>query len=77
MSREHDIRLLREALAREEEAVSRYGTHRHGAWRPRLVRRMLQDLENPGAVAKCPICPGRFVLRLDAAGDWALERRAP
>jgi rubrerythrin len=30
-----------------------------------------------GAVAKCPMCPGRFALRLDEAGDWALERRAP
>jgi hypothetical protein len=27
-----------------------------------------------GAVAKCRMCPGKFKLRLDAAGDWTLER---
>jgi hypothetical protein len=30
-----------------------------------------------GAVGKCPMCPGRFALRLDASGDWTLERLAP
>ena len=30
-----------------------------------------------GTVAKCPMCPGRFALRLGAGGDWTLERRAP
>jgi rubrerythrin len=30
-----------------------------------------------GAEAKCPMCPGRFRLRLDEGGDWALERLAP
>jgi hypothetical protein len=30
-----------------------------------------------GAEVKCRICPGRFALRLDADGDWTLERLAP
>ena len=30
-----------------------------------------------GAQGKCAMCPGRFALRLDADGDWALERLAP
>jgi len=30
-----------------------------------------------GAEGKCRMCPGRFALRLDADGDWALERLAP
>jgi rubrerythrin len=30
-----------------------------------------------GAVAKCRMCPGKFALRLTAAGDWALERLEP
>jgi rubrerythrin len=30
-----------------------------------------------GARAKCRMCPGRFALRLDEHGDWALERLAP
>ena len=30
-----------------------------------------------GAERKCPMCPGRFALRLGAGGDWALERLAP
>ena len=30
-----------------------------------------------GATGKCPMCPGRFALRLDAGGDWTLERLAP
>lgn len=30
-----------------------------------------------GTVAKCRMCPGRFALRLDASGDWVLERLAP
>lgn len=30
-----------------------------------------------GAAGKCPMCPGRFALRLDAGGDWTLERLAP
>ena len=30
-----------------------------------------------GAKAKCPMCPGRFALRLDDRGDWTLERLAP
>ena len=30
-----------------------------------------------GAEAKCRMCPGRFRLRLDDQGDWALERLAP
>ena len=30
-----------------------------------------------GAEAKCRVCPGRFRLRLDDRGDWALERLAP
>ena len=37
MDREHDIGLLREALALEEEAVSRYVAHRDAARHPRLV----------------------------------------
>jgi rubrerythrin len=30
-----------------------------------------------GTEGKCPMCPGRFALRLDAGGDWTLERLAP
>ena len=30
-----------------------------------------------GSQGKCRMCPGRFALRLDEAGDWALERIAP
>ena len=30
-----------------------------------------------GAQGKCAMCPGRFALRLDEHGDWALERLAP
>jgi rubrerythrin len=30
-----------------------------------------------GAERKCPMCPGRFALRLDVGGDWTLERLAP
>ncbi len=30
-----------------------------------------------GAEGKCPMCPGRFALRLDASGDWTLKRLAP
>lgn len=30
-----------------------------------------------GTQGKCPMCPGRFALRLDAGGDWTLERLAP
>jgi rubrerythrin len=30
-----------------------------------------------GTERKCPTCPGRFALRLDAGGDWTLERLAP
>ena len=30
-----------------------------------------------GAEGKCPMCPGRFALRLDDRGDWTLERLAP
>jgi rubrerythrin len=30
-----------------------------------------------GAERKCPMCPGRFALRLSAGGDWMLERLAP
>ena len=30
-----------------------------------------------GTEGKCPMCPGRFALRLDASGDWTLERLAP
>ena len=30
-----------------------------------------------GAEGKCAMCPGRFALRLDAGGDWTLERLAP
>ena len=30
-----------------------------------------------GAEAKCPMCPGRFALRLSPAGDWELERLEP
>jgi rubrerythrin len=30
-----------------------------------------------GAVGKCPMCPGRFALRLSEGGDWILERLAP
>ena len=30
-----------------------------------------------GAEGKCPMCPGRFALRLDDRGDWRLERLAP
>ena len=29
------------------------------------------------AEGKCPMCPGRFALRLDEGGDWTLERLAP
>jgi rubrerythrin len=29
------------------------------------------------AEGKCPMCPGRFALRLDEGGDWILERLAP
>ncbi len=27
-----------------------------------------------GVTAKCHMCPGKFALRLDAGGDWRLER---
>jgi len=30
-----------------------------------------------GAEGKCPMCPGRFALRLDDRGDWTLEGLAP
>lgn len=30
-----------------------------------------------GTVAKCRMCPGRFALRLDAGGDWTLQRLEP
>lgn len=30
-----------------------------------------------GDVGKCRMCPGRFALRVDEAGDWALDRLAP
>lgn len=30
-----------------------------------------------GTEAKCPMCPGRFALHLDAGGNWTLERQAP
>jgi rubrerythrin len=30
-----------------------------------------------GTEGKCPMCPGRFALRLDHRGDWTLERLAP
>ena len=30
-----------------------------------------------GTEGKCPVCPGRFALRLDERGDWTLERLAP
>ncbi len=30
-----------------------------------------------GAEGKCPMCPGRFALRLAESGDWTLERLAP
>jgi rubrerythrin len=30
-----------------------------------------------GAEGKCPVCPGRFALRLGEYGDWTLERLAP
>lgn len=30
-----------------------------------------------GAEVACPMCPGRFTLRLDEGGDWTLERMAP
>ncbi len=30
-----------------------------------------------GAVAKCPMCPGRFALRLSEGDDWQLERLEP
>lgn len=30
-----------------------------------------------GTTGKCPMCPGKFALQLDAGGDWALERLAP
>jgi rubrerythrin len=30
-----------------------------------------------GAEGKCPMCPGRFALRLSEGGDWTLERLAP
>ena len=30
-----------------------------------------------GTEGKCPVCPGRFALRLDEGGDWTLERLAP
>jgi rubrerythrin len=29
-----------------------------------------------GTERKCPMCPGRFALRLGAGGDWTLERLA-
>lgn len=30
-----------------------------------------------GAVAKCRMCPGKFALRLSAAGDWEPEQLEP
>ncbi len=30
-----------------------------------------------GTTAKCPMCPGRFALRLDGDGNWILDRLAP
>lgn len=30
-----------------------------------------------GTVGTCPVCSGRFILRLGPAGDWTLERHAP
>lgn len=30
-----------------------------------------------GTQGKCRMCPGRFRLQLDDAGDWTLERLAP
>jgi rubrerythrin len=30
-----------------------------------------------GTEGKCPVCPGRFALRLDESGDWTMERLAP
>jgi len=30
-----------------------------------------------GTEGKCPMCPGRFALRLATSGDWTLERLAP
>ena len=30
-----------------------------------------------GTEGKCPMCPGRFALRLADGGDWTLERLAP
>lgn len=30
-----------------------------------------------GTERTCPMCPGRFALRLGAGGDWTLERLAP
>ncbi len=30
-----------------------------------------------GSEGKCPMCPGRFALRLGEDGDWTLERLAP
>jgi len=30
-----------------------------------------------GAQRTCPMCPGRFALRLTENGDWTLERLAP
>ena len=30
-----------------------------------------------GTERKCPMCPGRFALRLGTGDDWALERLAP
>lgn len=30
-----------------------------------------------GLSVACPMCAARFILRLDAAGDWTLETRAP
>ena len=30
-----------------------------------------------GTKGKCPMCPGRFALRLNEGGDWTLERLAP
>ena len=30
-----------------------------------------------GSERKCPMCPGRFALRLGEDGDWTLERLSP
>lgn len=87
-AKDHDLMELFKELARAESG-HRNGLRRtvravEGSARPVVLFCPLCGWEidfgpepEEGTERKCPMCPGRFALRLGAGGDWTLERLAP